>query len=81
MLSLEVQTKETSENVMKKFKDYFGEGGLGLELTSDTAGCLTFEGGGGFVTASVCSEESGTKIQLETREWDHQVKRFASEIG
>jgi hypothetical protein len=32
------------------------------------------------VKATVCQEEGKTRINLVTREWDYQVKKFSSEL-
>ena len=80
MLNLERKTKLSQEDVSKRTKHFFGEGGLGLKLTEETPQCLTFEGGGGFVTVTLCSEEEQTRVDLATQEWDYQVKRFASDF-
>jgi hypothetical protein len=80
MLNLKCKTKLSQEDVVKQTKRFFGEGGLGLKLTEETPQCLTFEGGGGFVTVTVCSEEGQTRVALVTQEWDYQVKRFASDV-
>jgi hypothetical protein len=78
MLNLEVRTKLPVEKVIHQLKKFFGKEGLGLDVTEETSQCLTFEGGGGHVTATVCPEESKTQINLETQEWEIQVKKFAS---
>lgn len=80
MLNLEVKTKMTQEEVSRQLKNFFGKGGMGLEIQEETPQCLTFEGGGGYVTASLCSEEGKTRISLVTQEWDYQVKKFASSL-
>ena len=80
MLNLEVKTKKDPTKVVEKIKEYFGEGSLGLELKSDTPQCLNFEGGGGYVTATLCPEKGVTRIGLETREWEYHVKKFAAGI-
>ncbi len=80
MLNLERKTKLSQENVIQHAKRFFGEGGLGLELTEETPQCLTFEGGGGFVTVTLRSEEEQTRVDLVSQEWDFQVKRFASDF-
>jgi len=49
-------------------------------LTEETPQCLTFEGGGGFVTVTISSEKGYTEVDLVTQEWDYQVKRFASDL-
>jgi hypothetical protein len=81
MLKLEKRTKKAPPEVVQKLKDFFGRGGLGLDLKEETSTCLTFEGGGGYVNASLCEEDTGTRIDLTTQEWDYQVKEFASRLG
>jgi len=49
-----------------------------LDVTEESPQCLTFEGGGGHVTATLCPEEGKTRMTLVTQEWDYQVKKFAS---
>jgi hypothetical protein len=78
MLNLEVRTKLKPEEVIEKLKNFFGKGGLGLDITDETPQCLTFEGGGGHISATLCPEEGKTRINLVTQEWDHQVKKFSS---
>jgi hypothetical protein len=78
MINLDVRTKLRQEEILDRLKRFFGKGGLGLEITEETPQCLTFTGGGGYVTATLCSEEDKTRINLVTQEWDYQVKKFAS---
>lgn len=78
MLNLEVRTKLSQEEAVQQLKKFFGKGGLGLDVTGESPQCLTFEGGGGHVTATLCPEEGKTRITLVTQEWDYQVKKFAS---
>ena len=81
MLNLEVKTRLTDKEVIGQLKKFFGTGGLGLNLTEEGPQCLTFEGGGGYVTATLCQEEGKTRINLVTQEWDYQVKTFASSLS
>jgi len=78
MLNLEVKTKLSLEEVTQRLKKFFGKGGLGLEITEEAPQCLAFEGGGGHVTVILCPEEGKTRINLETREWENQVRKFVS---
>ena len=78
MINLEAKTGLTPEQVASSLKKFFGEGGLGLELTEESPQCLTFEGGGGYVTANFCRDEGKTRITLATQEWDYQVKEFVA---
>ncbi len=80
MLNLEVKTKLTPEEVTKRAKRFFGKGGLGLEVSEENPQCLSFEGGGGYVTATICAEGDKTRVTLVGQEWDFQVKEFASSL-
>ena len=80
MIRLEVKTKLQQEEAAERLKKFFGKGGLGLDIAQETPQCLTFEGGGGYVTASLCTEEGKTRITLVSQEWDIQVKKFASDL-
>ncbi len=80
MLNLEVKTKLSVEEVTERLKKFFGKDGLGLQLAEEASQCLTFEGGGGYVTATLCSEGTKTRIDLVTQEWDIKVKDFASRL-
>ena len=80
MLNLEVKTKLKPETVLQRVKAYFGDDGMGLTLASEGPQCVSYEGGGGYVTATVCPEETSTRVDLETREWEYHVKKFAAEL-
>ena len=76
-----VETAKGPEEAVEEAKAFFGEGGLGLEITSETPCCITLQGGGGHVTVTASDEEGKTQVDLETREWDYHVKRFMRQIG
>ncbi len=71
-------TKLGPKEVLDLAAKYFGEGGLALEMTSRDDCCVSFVGGGGHVTVTVI-EGKKTEVNLETREWDYQVKHFMTE--
>jgi len=71
-------TKLGPKEVLDLAEKYFGEGGLGLDMTSRDDCCVSFVGGGGHVTITV-TEGKKTDVDLETREWDYQVKHFMTE--
>jgi hypothetical protein len=74
-------SKLQPEEVLRRAQDFFGTGGLGLTVGERTEGCLNFEGGGGHVTVSAARcEPDRTDVDLETREWDYQAKKFMEEI-
>jgi hypothetical protein len=80
MLKLVCRTNRPAEEVVKRIKSFFGESGLGLDLKEETPTCFAFEGGGGYVTVTLCEDDGGIRVDLVTQEWDRQVKRFASRL-
>ena len=81
MLSLNIKTKLKPEEVVKKALDFFGPGGYGLTVTNQNDTCISFEGGGGRVDVSTCADDKETSVDMETREWEIQIKDFAAKIG
>ena len=75
-----VKTKLSLEDVMAKANAFFA-GQLGLEVTEPEPCCVSFLGGGGYVTVRVSNERKPTEVELETREWDHHVRQFMHEIA
>jgi len=80
MLNLEIKTRLPHEKAVERIKHFFGKEGLGLDIVEETPQCFSFQGGGGYVTATVCPEEGKTRITLQTQEWDEQVKKFSSTL-
>ncbi len=80
MLKIATKTKLSPEEAIKRAVDVFGPGGQGLEVKNQTPDCAYFEGGGGGVNVTACTEEKGTSVELESREWDYQVKEFIRKI-
>ncbi|HUL36222.1 MAG TPA: hypothetical protein VLW47_00945 [Thermodesulfobacteriota bacterium] len=80
MLNLEVSTRLSQEDVIQRLRKFFGKEGLGLDIIEEAPQCVSFGGGGGHVTATLCSEEGKIRITLLTQEWENQVKKFASSL-
>ena len=82
MINLDIRTKLKQGEVIDRLKKFFGKGGLGLEITEEAPQCLSFRGGGGggYITATLCSEEDKIRVNLVTQEWEIQVKKFASSL-
>ncbi len=80
MIRIEGTTKLPEVEVVNRLKRYFGKGGLGLEMSEQDAGCIRFEGGGGYLIASTCLSEEGTRLEIVTQEWEVQAKKFLSEL-
>lgn len=80
---MSVYSKTTSESpskIMERAVHYFGAGGLGLTSQSIDDGTAMFEGGGGHVGITVCPKDDKTEVELETREWDIQVREFLTQL-
>ncbi len=80
MLKIVTKTKLSPEEAIKRAVEFFGPGGYGLEVKNQSPGCTYFEGGGGGVNVIACAEEKRTSVELESREWDYQVKEFIRKI-
>lgn len=74
------ETKLQPGQVIEKAREFFGPGGLGLEITDEAEGCMRLEGGGGYVSVVCCEIEKGTDVDLEAREWEYQVKKFMEQL-
>ena len=80
MARYSVEAKLNPEEAIQKAVTYFGEGGLGLNMTDHSPCCARFEGGGGHVLVTASTGEK-TAVELETREWDYDVRQFMRRIG
>jgi len=80
MARYSVETKLEPEEAIRKAVAYFGKDGLGLEAIEENPCCFHFQGAGGHVAATAYKEGKKTTLELETREWDYQVKQFMKEL-
>ncbi len=79
-----VNTNLSPPDAIKAAIDFFGPSGVGLKIEDQGDDCVTFTGSGGHVAVSACEHEdpsaTGSEVELETREWDYDVKRFINKI-
>ena len=80
MLKLNVRTKRSPADVVKKTLEFFGPGGYGLKVTKQSDTCVSFEGGGGDITVTACADNKGASVDIETQGWENQVREFARKI-
>lgn len=73
------KTRLKPPEVIERALSFFGEGGVGLEIVERSEEMVCFEGGGGRVTIIACLNDE-TDVDMETREWDYQVKRFMGKL-
>jgi hypothetical protein len=76
MLSITKNTFLKPEEVIKRAVNFFGPRGLGLIIKEEDTCSVYLEGGGGGVRVDAAAAAKGTKVDVETREWESQVKDF-----
>ncbi len=81
MLKIATKTKLSPEEAIKRAVEFFGPGGQGLKVKRQEPTCASFEGGGGGVAVTACAEGKGASVELESREWDYQVREFIRKIS
>lgn len=76
----QVTTHLPAPQALERAVGYFGPGGLGLAVISQTPRTVIFQGGGGYVAITV-QTDTQTTLELETREWDQAVQQFMDQIS
>lgn len=76
MLRIAKRTGLVPEEVIKRALKFFGKGGEELEEKERNRCCISFEGGGGYVSIAIVDEEKRSIVDVETREFEYQTKRF-----
>ncbi len=80
MLKISKQTRLKPEQILKQATNYFGKGSLGLEEKERNPCCIYFEGAGGYISINILEEDKQRAIEVESREWDYQAKRFLEKM-
>jgi hypothetical protein len=80
MLNIETKSKLSPEEAVKRAVKFFGPEGYGLKVKEEAPCCVEFEGGGGGVAVSASAQGKGSRVDIESREWDYQVKEFIQKI-
>ena len=76
MLRISKQSRLNTDEILAKASGYFGKGGEGLDETERGGCCISFSGGGGYVTVTVSEQTSQREVDVETREFEYQAKQF-----
>lgn len=79
-LRMGTKTKESPQEVLAKASAFFGPNGVGLNIIPRGENVLEFSGGGGFVRVEAEPTEKGTDIDVQSQEWNYDVKRFLSQF-
>ena len=76
MIRMAKQTRLKTEEIIARAVEFFGEKGEQLDEKDRSKCCINFEGGGGYVAISIVEESKKRTVDVETREYEYQVKRF-----
>jgi hypothetical protein len=80
MLRMSKETKLSAEEIISLASDFFRKEGVGLEEKSRNSCCISFEGGGGYVSVTVGEGGSKQSVDVETREWEYHAKEFLGKL-
>jgi hypothetical protein len=80
MLNISRETKLSPDKIKEKAKIFFGGKSVKLELSEELDNCLTFTGGGGYVTVAISPAKGKSQVEITTTEWEFQAKEFLTEI-
>lgn len=80
MLRIAKETRLEREEIIDRASKFFGKGGEGLDEKEKNFCCISFEGGGGYVSVLIADEEKRRMVDVETREHEYQVKRFLERV-
>jgi hypothetical protein len=80
MIRLATKTRRAPHEVLEAAAIFFGPGGLGFEVSERTETGASFVGGGGHVTVEARAAEGRTEVTVDAREWEHDARRFLTEL-
>ena len=76
MLHIAKKSRLNREEIINRASKYFGKDGEGLTEICRNLCSISFEGIGGYVTTSITEEKNFRIVDVETREFEYQAKRF-----
>jgi hypothetical protein len=80
MLRIAKHTRLKPAEIIAKVSRFFGKEGIGLEEKERNMCCISFESGGGYVAVSIVDENDRRTVDIETREFEYQAKKFLESL-
>lgn len=81
MARYSTSSKWNAQKVSAAAEDYFGSNGLGLQNNSQDDCCLSYEGGGGYVSITIQEVDGKSEVELNVSEWDARIPAFLRKIS
>ncbi len=80
VLVMSFETKKGRKAILDKAIKYFVDE-VGLKIAEQKPCCVTFNGDKvGYVTVTLTQEDNKFEVGIETREFEHWVKKFVKEF-
>lgn len=80
MIRISKKSRMNRDEIIAKASRYFGKGGEGLDETERGPCCVSFSGAGGYVTVMVVEGNDQQEVDVESREFEYQAKRFLESV-
>jgi hypothetical protein len=82
MILVGKETKKSAAQVLEQAVAFFGADGVGLEMVHQDDTNLRMQGGGGYVAVRALTQQDigKTEVEIESREWESDAKRFLGKI-
>ena len=80
MIRISKKSRLDPDEILVKALRYFGKDGEGSDETERGACCVSFSGAGGYVTVAVSERSDLREVDVETREFEYQAKRFLDSV-
>jgi hypothetical protein len=80
MIRIGKHTRLKPAEVIEKASSFFGRDGEGLEETERSECCIAFAGPGGHVAVTISEGEDGRSVDVESREFEYQAKKFLDRV-
>jgi hypothetical protein len=76
------ESKLPPVEIIEKAVAFFGPSNTGMDVVEQADCCARFQGAGGyvFVQAVDIDGQDGSKVSVEGREWERQIKQFMGQI-
>ena len=82
MIRMGKESNLVPSDVVEKAVAFFGPSGAGLNVVDQGDCCARFEGAGCYVSVHTVDidDQGGSRVTVEGREWEYQIKKFMGEI-